>query len=49
MSHGLGCSDGSCIDWHQWHVVRVFPALSPGCLVYRAFVAAVVAVVSLLA
>ena len=24
MGHGFGCGDGSCVDWHQRHVVRVF-------------------------
>ena len=24
MGHGFGCVDGSWIDWHQRHVVRVF-------------------------
>ena len=33
MSHGLDCGDGSCIDWHRRHVVRVFSARSSGCLV----------------
>ena len=23
MGHGFGCVDGSWIDWHQRHVVRV--------------------------
>ena len=37
-----GCDDGSCIDRHQRHDVRVFSALCLlGCLVYGAFVAAV--------
>ena len=27
MDHGFGSGDGSCIDWHQRHVVRVFSAL----------------------
>ena len=49
MGHGFDCGDGSCIDWHQRHVVRVFSALSSGCLVYGAFVAAVAAMVSVLA
>ena len=49
MGHGFGCSDGSCIDWHQRHVVRVFPALWSGCLLYGAFVAVVAAMVSVLA
>ena len=50
MGHGFGFGDGNCIDWHQRHVVRVcFRSLSPGCLVYGAFVAAVVAMVSVLA
>ena len=26
MGHGFGCGDGSCIDWHQRHVVRVVSA-----------------------
>ena len=26
--HGFGCGDGSCIDWHQRHAVRVFSTLS---------------------
>ena len=21
MGHGFGCGDGSCIDWHQRHVI----------------------------
>ena len=29
MGHGFGCGDGSCIDWHQRHVVRVLLALCP--------------------
>ena len=43
IGHGNGCVDGSYMDWHQRHVVRVFSALSSGCLVYRALVAALVA------
>ena len=27
MGHGLGCGDGSYIDWHQRHAVRVYSAL----------------------
>ena len=27
MGHGFGCGDGSCMDWFQRHVVRVFSAL----------------------
>ena len=42
MGHSFGC-----IDWHQRHV-RVLPALSSGCSVYGAFVAAVVTMVLLL-
>ena len=50
MGHGFGCGDGSCIDWHQRRVVRVFSALCPlTCLVYGAFVAAVAAMVSIVA
>ena len=29
MGHGFGSGDGSCIDWHQRHVVRVSSALCP--------------------
>ena len=29
MGHGFGCGDGSCIDWHQRHVVCVLSALCP--------------------
>ena len=43
MGHSFGC-----IDWHQRHL-RVLSALSSGCPVYGAFVAAVVTMVSLLA
>ena len=46
MGHGFGCGDGSCIDLHQRHVVRVFSALSSDSLVYGAFVAAVAAMFS---
>ena len=56
MGHGFGCGDGSCVDWHQRHVVRMFSALFCvvcsvwyGCLVYGAFVAAVTTMVSVLA
>ena len=45
MGHGFDCGDGSYIDWHQRHVVHVFSALSSGCLVYRAFGAAVATMV----
>ena len=38
MGHGFGCGDGSCIDWHQRHVVREISAVCP--LVYGVFVAA---------
>ena len=47
MGHGFGCGEGICIDWHQRHV-RVLSALSSGCLVYGACVAAVVTMASLL-
>ena len=36
MGHRFGCGDGSCIDWYRRHGVRVFSALSSGCLVYGA-------------
>ena len=49
VGHGFSCGDGNCIDWHQWHVARVFSAPSSGCLVYGAFVAAVATMVSVLA
>ena len=49
MGHGVDCGDGSCVDWRQRHVVRVFSALCPLALVYGAFVAAVAAMVSVLA
>ena len=49
MGHRFGCGDGSCIDWYRRHGVRVFSALSSGCLVYGAFVAAVAVMVSVLA
>ena len=29
MGHGLGCGDGSCVDWHHRHVVGVYSALCP--------------------
>ena len=29
MAHGFGYGDGSCVDLHQRHVVRVFSALCP--------------------
>ena len=50
MGHGFGCGDRRCIDWHQRYVV-VLSALCPLAvyLVYRAFVAAVAATVSVLA
>ena len=48
MDHGFGCGGGSCMDWHQRHVVRVFSALSSRWLVYGAFVDAVAAMVSVL-
>ena len=38
--------EAAYISWHQRRVVRVFSALASGCLVYAAFVAAVVAMVS---
>ena len=50
MGHGFGCGDGSCVDWHPRHVVRVFSALCRlAVIVYGAFVAAVAAVVPVLA
>ena len=48
MGHGVDCGDGSCVDWRQRHVVRVFSALCPLALVYGAFVAAVAATASVL-
>ena len=50
MGHGFSCSDGSCIDWRQRHVVRLFLLFVLWLLVvYGAFVAAVAAMVSVLA
>lgn len=52
MGHVFDCGDGSCIGWHQRHLVRVIYHLLSvlsGCLTYGAFVAAVVALVLLTA
>ena len=49
MGHGFDCGDGRCTGWHQRPFVRVFCALSSGCLVYGAVVAAVATMVSVLA
>ena len=49
MGHEFGCGDGNCMDWRKRHVVRALSALSSGCLVYGAFIAAVAAMVSALA
>ena len=51
MGHGFGCGDGSSIDWHQRHVVRVFSALSSVLWLssLRGVVAAVTTMVSVLA
>ena len=48
MGHGFDWGHGSCIDWHQRHGIRVFSALSSGCLVDGVFAAAVVAMISVL-
>ena len=45
MGHGFGCGDGSCIDWHQRRVVRVFSAINS----LRGVRSSLVAAVSLLA
>ena len=47
---GFGCDHGSCTEWHQGHVVRHFSVLCSSCLclVYGAFVAAGVALASIL-
>ena len=53
VGHGSVTRGSNCVDWHQRHIVRIFPALCLPVFLfttwYTAFVAAVVAMVSNLA